>query len=244
MDYDAARPKCWHNSSQKRTEDLRENLKSWYPRPSLCVLNYAILEYKNLYLCTGSWCRLSFYFFFFYSSNFLSSHVVFYISFQLVTQIRGRTAGSATPFPLRYVASFWSREDFRLFFPRRLASNCAYPRCKALPTVESILFLFLQLKSNVRPTWASNPGLKTQEEFEVNHLNDRGDRVVLMVFTNTFETHAPGFGRLFVECTSMEQNHPYTSKMCRIRIVCDRVDYDGDMIGSSYIWWRVRKQYK
>ena len=49
----------------------------------------------------------------------------------VVTQIRGHIAGSSPPSPLRwYVPSFLSREeDFSTFFPRRLASNCAYARC-------------------------------------------------------------------------------------------------------------------
>ena len=70
--------------------------------------------------------------------------------------------------------SFLSREDFSLFFPRRLASNCAYPRCQELLTIESF-FIFAN-KVNVRPTWGSNPGLK-QVQFEVYHLNHRGDRL-------------------------------------------------------------------
>ena len=61
---------------------------------------------------------------------FIFSHPIHYLrtssslSFPLVTQIRGHIAGSSPPFPLRYVPSFLSREDFSLFFPRRLASNC------------------------------------------------------------------------------------------------------------------------
>ena len=42
----------------------------------------------------------------------------------VVAQIRGRIAGPPPPSPLRYVPSFLSREEFSIFFPRRLASNC------------------------------------------------------------------------------------------------------------------------
>ena len=47
----------------------------------------------------------------------------------IVTQIRGHIVGPPPPSPLRYVPSFLSREDFSIFCPRRLASNCNYPRC-------------------------------------------------------------------------------------------------------------------
>ena len=46
-------------------------------------------------------------------------------------RVRGRTAGPLPSQP-RYVPSFFlflSREELSIFFPRRLASNCAYPRC-------------------------------------------------------------------------------------------------------------------
>ena len=51
------------------------------------------------------------------SSHLLSSHIFFSLSLQLVTQIQGHIAGSSTPFPLRYVPSFLSREDSSLFLP-------------------------------------------------------------------------------------------------------------------------------
>ena len=44
------------------------------------------------------------------------------------TQIRRHYAGSFPHSSLRHAPSFLSREDFSIFFPRRLASNCAYPR--------------------------------------------------------------------------------------------------------------------
>ena len=56
------------------------------------------------------------FYFYFCSSHLLSSHIVFSLSFQLITQIRGHIPGSSTPFPPRYVPSFLSREDFNLSF--------------------------------------------------------------------------------------------------------------------------------
>ena len=46
-----------------------------------------------------------------------------------ITQIRGHIAGSPPPSPLRHLPSFLSREEFSIFFPRRFASICTYPRC-------------------------------------------------------------------------------------------------------------------
>ena len=42
----------------------------------------------------------------------------------VVTQIPGRIAEPPSPAPLRYVPFFLSREEFNIFFPRRLPSNC------------------------------------------------------------------------------------------------------------------------
>ena len=63
------------------------------------------------------------------SLNQLVQRIIFYfLSLLVVTQIRGHTAGSSSP-PIHYGSclAFLSREDFSSFFPRRLASNCAYP---------------------------------------------------------------------------------------------------------------------
>ena len=46
---------------------------------------------------------------------------------------------SALP-ELQCVPSCLSRECLSPFFPRRLASNCAYPRCSPLSAVDSIIF--------------------------------------------------------------------------------------------------------
>ena len=46
----------------------------------------------------------------------------------VVTQIRGHIAGyPPPPSPLRFVPCIFNARRFQLF-PRRLASNCAYPR--------------------------------------------------------------------------------------------------------------------
>ena len=44
--------------------------------------------------------------------------------------------------------AFLKREDFSSFFPRRLASNCAYPRPRTLSAVDP--FVFLQINSKSR----------------------------------------------------------------------------------------------
>ena len=70
------------------------------------------------------------FFFCFFSIPF----IIFALLFSLpptvvVTQIRGNIEGSHLPLPTTVRAlHFLSREDFSSFFPRRLESNCAYPR--------------------------------------------------------------------------------------------------------------------
>ena len=49
-----------------------------------------------------------------------------------VTQIRRHISGTPPPSPLRYVPTFLSREGFSTFFPRPLASNCAYTLTRAI----------------------------------------------------------------------------------------------------------------
>ena len=70
-------------------------------------------------------------------------------SLPVVTQIWGHIAGPP-PSPLRYVPSFISREELSIFFPRRLASNCAYPRCYEALSAADPLFAFLQIKPKSR----------------------------------------------------------------------------------------------
>ena len=69
-----------------------------------------------------------FSFLFFFPSHLLSSPF-YHLSLLVVTQIRGHVAGSSPPVPTTVRAlHLLSREDFSSFLPRRLASNCAYPR--------------------------------------------------------------------------------------------------------------------
>ena len=66
--------------------------------------------------------------FFFFPSHLLSSPFCS-LSLLVVIQIRGHTAGCSSPIPTAVRAlHFLSREDFSSFFPRRLASKCAYLR--------------------------------------------------------------------------------------------------------------------
>ena len=56
------------------------------------------------------------------------------LSLLVVTQIRRHTVGPSPPSPLRrYVPWTLSREGISAFSPRRLASNCAYPRYNWCP---------------------------------------------------------------------------------------------------------------
>ena len=109
-----------------------------------------------------------------WSEDRLQSHFVFFFSFDHrpfyyvctvpshspypdVTQIQGNQAGSSPPSPLRYAPSFLLREDSSYFFPRRLASNGAYPRCQALSAVHFFDYNLLQINSKARPTRVSDP---------------------------------------------------------------------------------------
>lgn len=64
------------------------------------------------------------------TSPHLLSSPSFHLSFLIIvaTQIRGHKVGSSPSCPLHTVLAFLSREDSRPFLPRRLASNCVYPR--------------------------------------------------------------------------------------------------------------------
>ena len=54
----------------------------------------------------------------------------------------GSHSGPSSPSPLRYVSSFLSREEFSIFFPRRLASNCAFVPHAARRSQQLIRFFF------------------------------------------------------------------------------------------------------
>ena len=69
-------------------------------------------------------------FFFFHPIYYLRPSI---LSLLVATQIRGHIAGSSPPLPTTVrTLRLFSREDFSSFFPRRLASNCAYPGLGAL----------------------------------------------------------------------------------------------------------------
>ena len=69
--------------------------------------------------------------------------------------------------------SFLSREELSIFFPRRLASNCTYPRCQALSAVDS--FFALLQKSQISPRCESNSKTKASS-IRGLPLDYRGDR--------------------------------------------------------------------
>ena len=71
-----------------------------------------------------------------------------FLSFLVVTHIRGHITGSFPPSPLRFLRYIMSREDFSYFFPRRLASNCALPTPHALNSWSS-LCCFWNLTQNL-----------------------------------------------------------------------------------------------
>ena len=77
--------------------------------------------YSLLHLCEPLW--VCFFFILFTILTLLSCSLL------VVTQIRGHILGPPPASPLRYAPSFLSREEFSIFFPRRLASSCTYPRC-------------------------------------------------------------------------------------------------------------------
>ena len=72
----------------------------------------------------GPFCPSALFFFLFVSSH-LFSLPYFPSSLPFITQIRGYIAGGnfSPPPLLRYAPSFLSRREFRIFLPRRLASN-------------------------------------------------------------------------------------------------------------------------
>ena len=72
----------------------------------------------------------------------------------VVTQIRGHIAGSSPLSTAVRALHFFSRQDFSSFFPRQLASNCAYQR-SALSAVDFFSF-FLANKFKSSPRRDSN----------------------------------------------------------------------------------------
>ena len=70
-----------------------------------------------------------FFFFNFFDPIYYLRPSILSLLLIVVTQIRGHVAGSSPPlYPPRFVPCILSREDLSSFSPRRVASNCAYPR--------------------------------------------------------------------------------------------------------------------
>ena len=89
-------------------------------------------EYPHCTAELSCWCSLSEKLFSYCISFF--PHPIYYPFTTLalppssITQIRGHIAGPPAPSALRYMPKILSRES-SIFFPRRFASNCTYPRC-------------------------------------------------------------------------------------------------------------------
>ena len=81
-------------------------------------------SYANIWLFMFTLAsHLSFYFSLSLSHLF-SSHYSHSPTYVVVSQIRGRIGGPSSPPPSAVRPSFFLREKFSIFFPRRLASNC------------------------------------------------------------------------------------------------------------------------
>ena len=84
-------------------------------------------------LARGTRCSYAFFNYFIYFPSHLISSAFFFLSLLLIlaiSQIRDHIDSrlfSALPATVR-AFHFLTREDFSSFFPRRLPSNCAYPR--------------------------------------------------------------------------------------------------------------------
>ena len=81
-------------------------------------------------------------------------------SLTVIIPIRGHIAGPPPASPLRYVPSFLSREEISIFFPRRLASNCAYPR-------QQLIFVFAFPQINTKSHHGGNRTQETTLRYEV-----------------------------------------------------------------------------
>ena len=79
----------------------------------------------------------------------LSSHYSRPPSLPVVTQIGGHIAGPPPPSPLLpYAPSFLSREEVRIFFPGRFASNCTYLYTRTLLGALSSRSIFFFIFAN------------------------------------------------------------------------------------------------
>ena len=114
-----------------------------------------------------------FLFFFFFSIPF----IIFALLFSLPLINRNSDPGSHSrlfPPPTHYGScfAFLSREDFSSFLPRRIPSNCAYPRY-ALPAVVPFIFFQIIPKSHHGGSRTSRSTLQVIA-FEGNHCSSEG----------------------------------------------------------------------
>ena len=116
-----------------------------HQRIQLTVPVIRISAIVSSYCCTAI-ARASYRVFFVFLAFLFTPFIgfaTFYSSFSLPRRSSDRgspvSKGSSSPSPLRYVPSFLSREGFSPFLPRQLASNCAYPRRKALSAVQPLI---------------------------------------------------------------------------------------------------------
>ena len=115
--------------------------------------------------------------FLFLFSFFFFFHPIYYLrpyslSLLVVTQIRGQSRLFSPPTHHGSCLAFLS-QDFSSFFPRRLASSCAYPR-QALSAVDP--FFSFANKFRISPRRNSNPRINTSS-IRGLPLVHRGDRV-------------------------------------------------------------------
>ena len=118
---------CGTNCSEIKFPISEEGLRTWHYRGSTSLKKFLRMFYPAVFVRPPAHFFFLLFFFFFHPMHF-----IFALLFSLplvVTQIRGHIAGSSPPLPTTVRAlHFLSRFYFSSFFPRRLASNCAYPR--------------------------------------------------------------------------------------------------------------------
>ena len=110
-------------------------------------------------------------------SSFLLS-IPFIFSLLVVTQVRGHIAGSS-PLPTTVRAlHLLLREDFSSFFPRRIASNCAFTHARRFQQLMHFVFVFFANKFKISPRRDSNSRTSTSSIRGLPLIN-RGDRLTL-----------------------------------------------------------------
>ena len=94
-----------------------------------CFPSFSCLSASQQAVGKNGWDNFLFpFFFFFFFHPIYYLRPSFYLSLLVVTRVRGNTAASSRPSPVRnLVPRIFIAGIFQLL-PRRLASNCAYPR--------------------------------------------------------------------------------------------------------------------